>query len=125
MRVNYPSGGDFEDTYGYSRAVRVGSHIHVAGTCARDPYLDDTDTYTQARSALSIIDAALREAGSSPADVVRTVTYVTDIGDKLQVAKAHAEMFGDVRPAATLVEVRALVDPRMKIEVEAYAITSD
>jgi enamine deaminase RidA (YjgF/YER057c/UK114 family) len=125
MRVNHSSGGDFEDVYGYSRAVRVGSHIHVAGTCARDPYLDGTDTYTQARSALSIIEAALREAGSGPEDVVRTVTYVTDIGDRSQVAKAHAEMFGDVRPAASLVEVRALVDPRMRIEVEAYAITSD
>lgn len=125
MRVNYPSGGDFEDVYGYSRAVRVGNHIHIAGTCARDPHLDGADMYTQARSALSIIDAALREAGSSPADVVRTVTYVTDIGDKLQVAKAHAELFRDVRPAATMVQVTAMVDPRMRIEIEAYAIVSD
>ena len=120
MRANYPSGGDFEDVYGYSRAVRAGDHVHVAGTCARD--LDGTDTYAQAKEALSIIEAALRDAGSSPAAVVRTVTYVTDIGDKLLVAKAHAEMFGDVRPAATLVEVRALVDPRMTVEIEAYAI---
>lgn len=120
MRANYPSGGDFEDVYGYCRAVRVGDHIHVAGTCARD--LDGTDTYAQAKEALSIIEAALKEAGSSPAAVVRTVTYVTDIGDKLQVARAHAEMFGDVRPVATLVEVRALVDPRMTVEIEAYAI---
>lgn len=125
MRVNYPSGGDFEDVYGYSRAVRVGDHIHIAGTCARDPHLDGADTYTQAKSALSIIEAALREAGASPADVVRTVTYVTDIGDKLQVAKAHAELFGDVRPAATMVQVTAMVDPRMRIEIEAYAIVSD
>jgi enamine deaminase RidA (YjgF/YER057c/UK114 family) len=125
MRVNYPSGGDFEDVYGYSRAVRVGDHIHVAGTCARDPHLDGADTYTQAKSALSIIEDALREAGASPADVVRTVTYVTDIGDKLQVAKAHAELFGDVRPAATMVQVTAMVDPRMRIEIEAYAIVSD
>lgn len=122
MRENYASGGDFEDVYGYSRAVRVGDHIHVAGTCARD--LDGTDTYTQAKEALSIIEAALKEAGSSPAAVVRTVTYVTDIGDKLQVARAHTEMFGDVRPAATLVEVRALVDPRMRVEIEAYAIAT-
>jgi enamine deaminase RidA (YjgF/YER057c/UK114 family) len=122
MRENYPSGGDFEDVYGYSRAVRVGDHIHVAGTCARD--LDGTDTYTQAKEALSIIEAALKEAGSSPAAVVRTVTYVTDIGEKLEVARAHAEMFGDVRPVATLVEVRALVDPRMTVEIEAYAIES-
>ncbi|MBB4904533.1 Rid family hydrolase [Actinophytocola algeriensis] len=122
MRENYASGGDFEDVYGYSRAVRVGDHIHVAGTCARA--LDGTDTYTQAKEALSIIETALKEAGSGPAAVVRTVTYVTDIGDKLQVARAHAEMFGDVRPAATLVEVRALVDPRMTVEIEAYAIAT-
>ena len=122
MRENYASGGDFEDVYGYSRAVRVGDHIHVAGTCARD--LDGTDTYTQAKEALSIIEAALKEAGSSPAAVVRTVTYVTDISEKLAVARAHAEMFGDVRPAASLVEVRALVDPRMTVEIEAYAIAT-
>jgi enamine deaminase RidA (YjgF/YER057c/UK114 family) len=120
MRTNHPSGGDFEDVYGYSRAVRVGGHIHVAGTCART--LDGADTYAQAREALTIIEAALRDAGSGPAAVVRTVTYVTDIGDRLEVARAHAEMFGDVRPAATLVEVRALVDPRMTVEIEAYAI---
>jgi enamine deaminase RidA (YjgF/YER057c/UK114 family) len=122
MRVNYPSGGDFEDVYGYSRAVRVGPHIHVAGTCARDPYLDGADTYTQAKSALAIIAAALAEVGSSTAAVVRTVAYVSDIEDKLQVAEAHAEVFGDVRPAATLVEVSRFVDPRMRIEIEAYAI---
>ncbi|MDQ3787012.1 MAG: RidA family protein [Actinomycetota bacterium] len=122
MRENHSSGGDFEDVYGYSRAVRVGDHIHVAGTCARA--LDGTDTYTQAKEALSIIEASLKEAGSGPAAVVRTVTYVTDIGDKLEVARAHAEMFGDVRPVATLVEVSALVDPRMKVEIEAYAIES-
>lgn len=120
MRTNHPSGGDFEDVYGYSRAVRVGDQIHIAGTCARD--LDGTGAYAQAKEALSIIEAALEEAGSSPAAVVRTVTYVTDIGDKLEVARAHAEMFGDVRPVATLVEVRALVDPRMSVEIEAYAI---
>lgn len=122
MRENYSSGGDFEDVYGYSRAVRVGDHIHVAGTCARD--LDGTDTYAQAKEVLSIIETALKEAGSSPAAVVRTVTYVTDIGDRLAVARAHAEMFGDVRPAATLVEVRALIDPRMTVEIEAYAIAT-
>ena len=122
MRENHSSGGDFEDVYGYSRAVRVGDHIHVAGTCARD--LDGTDTYTQAKEALSIIATALKETGCTPSAVVRTVTYVTDIGEKLQVARAHAEMFGDVRPAATLVEVRALVDPRMTVEIEAYAIAT-
>jgi enamine deaminase RidA (YjgF/YER057c/UK114 family) len=121
-RVNIPSGGDFEDVYGYCRAVRVGEHIHVAGTTARDPHLDGADTYEQTSHALSIIADALVEAGSSPAAVVRTVTYVTDIAEYEQVARAHREMFGSVRPAATLVQVAALIDPRMKVEVEAYAI---
>jgi enamine deaminase RidA (YjgF/YER057c/UK114 family) len=125
QRTNVQSGSDFEDVYGYCRAVRVGQHIHVAGTTSRDPHLDDTDTYGQAKYALEIIATALREAGSSPAAVVRTVTYVTDMGDALQVARAHQEMFGDVRPAATMVEVSALIDPRMTVEIEAYAIETD
>jgi len=122
MRVNIASGGDFEDVYGYCRAVRVGDHVHVAGTTARDPHLDGASMYEQARSALSIIEAALVEAGSSPAAVVRTVTYVTDIAEYEQVARAHRETFGSVRPAATLVQVAALIDPRMTVEIEAYAI---
>jgi enamine deaminase RidA (YjgF/YER057c/UK114 family) len=122
QRTNVPSGGEFEDVFGYCRAVRVGPHIHVSGTTARDPHLDGTDTYEQAKVALRIIEAALREAGSSPAAVVRTVTYVTNMADSLLVAKAHREMFGDVRPAATIVAVAALLDPRMTVEIEAYAI---
>jgi enamine deaminase RidA (YjgF/YER057c/UK114 family) len=121
-RTNVSSGGEFEDVFGYCRAVRVGPHIHVAGTTARDPYLDGADTYEQAKAALRIIGTALREAGSSPAAVVRTVTYVTNMADSLLVARAHREMFGDIRPAATIVEVRALLDPRMTVEIEAYAI---
>lgn len=122
QRTNVLSGGEFEDVFGYCRAVRVGPHIHVAGTTARDPHLDGADTYVQAKAALEIIATALREAGSSPAAVVRTVTYVTDMGDALLVAKAHREMFGGIRPAATMVEVKALIDPRMTVEIEAYAI---
>lgn len=121
-RTNVSSGGDFEDVFGYCRAVRVGPHIHIAGTTARDPHLDGADSYEQAKSALEIISNALAEVGSSPAAVVRTVTYVTDMGDALLVAKAHHEMFGDVRPVATMVEVTALIDPRMTVEIEAYAI---
>jgi enamine deaminase RidA (YjgF/YER057c/UK114 family) len=116
------SGGAFEDVYGYCRAVRVGDHIHVSGTTARDPHLDGCDAYDQAKAALAIIEDALREAGTSTAAVVRTVTYVTDMADLELVARAHRETFGAVQPAATLVGVSALVDPRMKVEIEAYAI---
>ncbi|MCE7008896.1 RidA family protein [Kibdelosporangium philippinense] len=121
-RQNVSSGGAFEPVYGYCRAVRVGNQIHVSGTCARDPHLDGTDAYQQTKNILEIIEAALDEAGSSRAAVVRTVAYVTDINDKMLVAKAHQEVFGDVLPAGTLVQVSALVDPRMKVEIEAYAI---
>jgi enamine deaminase RidA (YjgF/YER057c/UK114 family) len=118
------SGGDYEDVYGYSRAVRVGASVHVAGTCARGDDLDG-DTYAQAAAALRIVGRALQDVGSSTADVVRTVTYVTDIADADLVARAHREVFADVRPAATLVQVAALIDPRMRVEIEAYAVTAD
>jgi enamine deaminase RidA (YjgF/YER057c/UK114 family) len=121
-RRTVSSGGRFEDLYGYCRAVRVGDHIHVAGTTATDPDIDGTDTYQQARAALTIIERALAEAGSSLAAVVRTVTYVTDIDDFDLVARAHREVFGEIRPAATLVEVSRLVDPRLTVEIEAYAV---
>lgn len=121
MRTNVPSGGPFEDRYGYSRAVRVGNQVHVSGTTARDPHLDGTDAYQQAKAALEIVEEALRAAGSSLDAVVRTVTYVTDIGDTDLVARAHREVFEQIRPAATLVEVSRLIDPRMKVEIEVYA----
>ena len=124
MRRNVPSGGPFEDGYGYSRAVRVGDQVHVSGTTARDPHLDGTDAYQQARAALAIIEEALRAAGSTMDAVVRTVTYVTDIGDVDLVARAHREVFDRIRPAATLVEVSRLIDPRMKVEIEAYAVAA-
>ena len=122
-RVTVASGGPFEEQYGYSRAVRVGSQVHVAGTCARGGDLDG-DTYTQAAAALRIIAAALQEAGASTADVVRTVTYVTDIADAGLVARAHREVFADIRPAATMVQVTGLIDARMRVEIEAYAVVS-
>lgn len=122
MRQKIRSGNPYEDVYGYCRAVRVGDTVHVAGTVAQLPNLADADAYEQAVSALGIIERALREAGASAADVVRTVTYVTDIGDVDLVARAHHAMFADVRPASTLVEVSALIDPALKVEIEAYAI---
>jgi len=116
------SGGSFEPVYGYSRAVRVGNHIHVAGTTARPPHLVGCDTYEQSTAALRIIRDALTDVGARMEDVVRTVTYVTDIADATLVAQAHREAFGDIRPAATLVQVTALLDPAMRVEIEAYAI---
>jgi enamine deaminase RidA (YjgF/YER057c/UK114 family) len=122
-RVIVGSGGDYEDVYGYSRVVRVGQQVHVAGTCARGDDLDG-DAYVQAAAALRIIGQALQDVGARTADVVRTVTYVTDIADADLVARAHREVFADVRPVATLVQVGALLDPRMRVEIEAYAVTS-
>lgn len=121
QRQNVSSGGPYEDVYGYHRAVRVGPHVHVSGTTAREPHLDQ-DAYGQARAAFAIIAEALRATGSSLDAVVRTVTYVTDIADADLVARAHLEVLGHVRPAATLVAVPALLDPRMRVEIEAYAI---
>jgi enamine deaminase RidA (YjgF/YER057c/UK114 family) len=122
MRRGVSSGEPFEDVYGYCRAVRVGQQVHVSGTTARAPQLDGTDAYQQAKAALSIIEDALRQVDSSLAAVVRTVTYVTDIGDAELVARAHREAFAEVRPAATLVEVSRLTDPREKVEIEVYAV---
>jgi enamine deaminase RidA (YjgF/YER057c/UK114 family) len=115
--MNISSGSDFEGVYGYSRAVRVGDHIHVAGTTA-----PGDDAYEQARAAIAVVEAALGEAGAGLADVVRTVTYVTDIADTELVARAHREAFGAIRPVATLVAVSALVHPSLRVEIEAYAV---
>ncbi|SDQ77325.1 RidA family protein [Quadrisphaera sp. DSM 44207] len=121
QRCSISSGGPYEDVYGYSRAVRVGGQVHVSGTTAREPDLD-ADAYGQARAAWRIIEEALQQAGSGLDAVVRTVTYVTDIADADLVARAHREVVGHVRPAATLVAVRALLDPRMRVEIEVYAL---
>lgn len=125
MRRNISSGSPYEDVFGYCRAVRVGNTIHVAGTCAAPPHIEGCDAYEQAVSALEIIDGALTEAGASRTDVVRTVTYLTDIADMPLVARAHHAMFGDVKPVATLVEVSALIDPAMNVEIEAYAVVDE
>lgn len=125
MRQNIQSGGPFEEIFGYCRAVRVGNTVHVAGTCAQDPNIDGCDTYQQAAAALEIIEDALGQAGASMADVVRTVTYLTDVGDMELVARAHKAKFGDVKPASTLVGVAALIDPRLTVEIEVYAIIDE
>lgn len=122
-RQTISSGGPYEAKYGYSRAVRVGDQIHVAGTCAQPPNVEGVDAYGQAVDALRIIGAALDDAGSSVLDVVRTRIYVVDINDADAVLRAHGQAFGGVRPAATLVQVAALIDPLLRVEIEAYAVT--
>lgn len=124
-RQTISSGSPYEARYGYSRAVRVGDQIHVAGTCAQPPNVEGVDAYGQAVDALRIIGAALDDAGSSVLDVVRTRIYVVDINDADAVLRAHGEAFGDVRPTATLVQVAALIDPSLLVEIEAYAIAAD
>jgi enamine deaminase RidA (YjgF/YER057c/UK114 family) len=112
---------------GYSRAVRVGPFVHVAGTAGtnEDGTVAGPDPYQQARKALENIESALKGAGASMADVVRTRIYVIDITQWEAIARAHAEYFRDVRPAATMVEVRRLITPEMLVEIEADAILSE
>jgi enamine deaminase RidA (YjgF/YER057c/UK114 family) len=124
-RTNFGSGGPWEAAVGYSRAVRVGNMIHVAGTTALDDegrLVGEGDAYAQAKQALRNIRTVLERAGAGLADVVRTRIYVTDISRWEEVGRAHGEVLGDVRPAATMVEVARLIDPRMLVEIEAEAM---
>ncbi len=122
-RRNITSGSPYEPAYGYSRAVVVGDTVHVAGTAPIMPDGADppADAYAQARRCLEIIVAALREAGAGPEGVVRTRMFVTSADHSEAVGRAHGEVFGDVRPASTMV-VAQLLDPRWLVEIEADAI---
>jgi enamine deaminase RidA (YjgF/YER057c/UK114 family) len=117
-RILVSSGSDFESTVGYSRAVRIGPHIAVAGTIGPGPA---GDIGAQTREALRRIEVALNQAGAMLSDVVRTRIYVTDISRWREVAAAHSEVFGEIRPAATMVEVAALIAPEFLVEIEADA----
>ncbi|HVC81858.1 MAG TPA: RidA family protein [Chloroflexota bacterium] len=125
MRQNVSSGASWEAVVGYSRAVRVGNIIQVAGTTAVDaegkPFAPG-DPYAQTVRILEIIEGALQQAGASLQDVVRTRVFVTDITRWEEIGRAHGERFAAIRPAATMVQVAALIDPALMVEIEAEAI---
>jgi enamine deaminase RidA (YjgF/YER057c/UK114 family) len=123
-RRRVSSGSPYEPVIGFSRAIVAGRHVHVSGTAPVPPDGEPvaSDVYGQARRCLEIVVAALREAGAGPEHVVRTRTYLLDADDWREVGRAHGEVFGEVRPASTMVVVSGLLDPSWMVEIEADAL---
>jgi enamine deaminase RidA (YjgF/YER057c/UK114 family) len=125
-RQRVSTGTEWEPLVGYSRAIRVGGRVLVSGTTGTDAEgVVSGDAYEQTERALANVERALAELGAGLEDVVRTRMYVTDIGEWEAVGRAHGERFGEVRPATSMVEVTALIDPAMVVEVEAEAVVGD
>ncbi|HET7142931.1 MAG TPA: RidA family protein [Anaerolineales bacterium] len=128
QRLNISSGTKWEDIIGYSRAVKIGSLIEVAGTTALN---DDgqvvgiNDPYQQTKFIIAKIEKALNSAGATLNDVVRTRMFVTDINDWEEIGRAHGEYFREIKPASTMVEIRSLISPELLVEVEVTAIVQD
>jgi enamine deaminase RidA (YjgF/YER057c/UK114 family) len=128
QRRNVSSGAPWEPIVGYSRAVRVGPHVQVAGTTAVDAsgaVVGPDDPYAQTVQILKTIEAALEKAGARMSDVVRTRIFTTDISRWEEIGRAHGEFFRDVRPACTMVEVSRLISPEMLVEIEADALVEE
>ena len=123
-RQNISSGAKWEDIVGYSRAVRVGTRIYLTGTTATDEQgniVGENDAYAQTVQTIRNIERALKQAGATLENIVRTRMFVTDISRWQEYGRAHREFFGDIRPCATMIQIEALIDPKMLIEIEAEA----